>query len=45
MAKVKLTRLEELIKARNETRRVKRREKYWETINNNKTKENGKKEE
>lgn len=44
MAKVKLTRLEELIKARNETRRAKRREKYWETINNNKIKENGKKE-
>jgi|LakMenEpi03Aug12_release.lakeMendotaPanAssembly.Ray.scaffolds.fasta_scaffold3533951_2 hypothetical protein len=42
MAKAKLTRLEELIKARNETRRAKRRAKYWENINNNKTKENGK---
>ena len=43
MAKKKDTILEEKIKIFNETRREKRRAKYWETVNNKKKIENGEK--
>lgn len=42
MAKKQLTTLEQRLKAFNETRRGKRRAKYWENVNNKKI-ENGEK--